>query len=93
MPLLALVIKLFVIFLLSLPQETQDLPYNFSQVLIQWHILSFHSLSDELEITFLSLIVGVSYFHIFGEDILNQILLIFKRISQKQLYPHIKIFQ
>ena len=50
------------------------------------------SLSYELEITFLSLIVGVSYFHIFGEAFLNHILLIFKRISPKQLYPHIKIF-
>ena len=41
--------------LLSLSQETQDLSYNCSQVLIQWHIPSFHSLSDELEVTFLCL--------------------------------------
>ena len=38
--------------------------------------LSFHSLIDELEVTFLSLIVGVSHFHIFEETSLNHILLI-----------------
>ena len=43
-----------IFYLLPLPQETQDLSYNFSQVLIQQHALSFHSLSDELEATFLS---------------------------------------
>ena len=35
--------------LLSLRQEIQDFSCNFSQLLIQWHILAFHSLSDELE--------------------------------------------
>ena len=43
-----------IFYLLPLPQETQDLSYNFSQVLIQQHTLSLHSLSDELEATFLS---------------------------------------
>ena len=52
----------------------KHLSYNFSEILIQWHILSFHSLSDELAVTFLFLIVGVSYFHVFGEAFSNHIL-------------------
>ena len=54
---------------MSLSQEIQDLPYNFSVVLIQWQI-SFHfqSLSDDLElVTFLSLVVGFSLFLIVGK--------------------------
>ena len=39
-----------------------DLYYNYSVVLIQWHVFYFHSLSDELEVAFLSLIVGVCHF-------------------------------
>ena len=82
-----------VIFYAVFAQETQDLPHNFSQVLIQWNILSFHSLSDESEVTFLPLIVGMSHFHIFDETSLNHNLLIFKRMSPKQLYPYIEILQ
>ena len=55
------------------------------------HILSLHSLSDELEVTFLFLIV--SHFHIFEETSLNYILLILNKISPKQFYPRIKMFQ
>ena len=55
------------------------------------HILSLHSLSDELEVTFLFLIV--SHFHIFEETSLSHILLIFKKMSPKQFYPHIRMFQ
>ena len=74
-------------------QKMRDLSYDFWQVLIQWHILSFHSLSDELEVTFLSLIVRLSYFYIFGEAFLNHVLLIFKIMSPKQLYPPVITFQ
>ena len=32
------------------------------------YFLSFHSLSEKLEVTFLSLIIGVSHFPILGES-------------------------
>ena len=63
------------------------------------YFLSFLSLSDELEqVNSLALIVGMSRFPIFGKNspqshLINIIEILLKRLSQKQLYPHIKIFQ
>ena len=76
-------------FIQLLPQETQDLSHDISFSFT--YSLPLHSLSDELEVTFLFLIF--SHFHIFEETSLNHILLIFKKMSPKQFYPRIKMFQ
>ena len=71
---------------MSLPQEIQDLSYNFSLVLSQWHIF-IHSLSDELEqLTFLSIIVGVSHFPFLGKKF-PQCHLIFIKECPKTTLP------
>ena len=69
-------------------RNTRPFSKLFAQVLIQWHILSFHnSLSDELKITFVSLIVGVSHFHIFEETSLDKISLRFNTMFQNVSNP------
>ena len=58
------------------------------------YFLSIHSLSSELEqVTFLSLIVGISHFSILGKNFPQSHLIILRECPQKQPYPHVKIFQ
>ena len=58
------------------------------------YFLSIHSLSSELEqVTFFSLIVGISHFSILGKNFPQSHLIILRECPQKQRYPHVKIFQ
>ena len=81
--------------LVWLPQEIQEISNNFLLVLVQWHIFfSIYGLSDGWleKVSFLSL--NMTYFPILGKDICHTYSFnYYNRISPKQDYPHIKIFQ
>ena len=80
--------------LVWLPQEIQEISNNFLLVLVQWHIF-FLYLWFKWWLIRKSFFLAIKYdlFSYFREKHFSYLFNYYNRISPKQNYPHIKIFQ